>query len=148
MEFKFNLNDQCYNEMLYLYNDESIVSNGINNFVLYLGDFTFGLSIDRESKRVRNFIGYSSNFMPTNFLKIPQARKGELFINEVPEGDGVYYPNEYGFIAKGFYNIETGWYRVGEDCSTGDTVEIAINTLINLEDGKIKAIYFKPIIAT
>lgn len=100
--------------------------------------------MDKESKRVRNFVGYSSDFLPTEFIEIPKAKKGAIYADEIPDGDGCYYSEEYGFLAKGCYNNKTGWYRVGDEYLDGEVVEIATKTLVNIKNGRIVAIYFKP----
>jgi len=147
MLFKSDLTKQSFEDILYLYKDESIVAKNSSGWDLYFGDFKFGLSICKETNRVLNFIGYSSNFCPVSNIKIPIAKKGAIYCDKTLKFDGQYYPDEYDFQSNGFFDINTGWYRVGIDYVSGEVIEISTNTLINLENGIIKAIYFKPQIA-
>lgn len=145
MKLSFKYSDKINDGILKLHKDESILSDhNYGDFDLLFGKFSFGIAIDKETRRLINFIGYSSDFKPTKNLQIPSAKKGEIYIDSNIEGDGGYYPKEYNFNSDGVYDVNTGWYRVGEAFTSGEVVEIAKDTFINLRGGVIKAIYFKP----
>ncbi len=147
MLFKSDLTKQSFDNILYLYKDESIISDYSGDYTLYFGGCWFGLSIDKKTRRILNFEGYSSNFYPTNNIEIPVSKKGAIYIDTTLENDGAYYPMTFGFLANGVYDAKTGWYRVGADCKSGEVIEVATNTLINIDKGIIQTIYFKTKIA-
>lgn len=135
--FKFNLRDKYLEDTLYLQKDESIIPKKSGDWVLYFGGCWFALSIDKKTGRVLNYEGYSSYFYPKDNIEIPDSKKGAVYIEYILENDGAYYPEHFGFEANGYYDVNTGWYRVGVEYKTGEVIEIATNTLINLENGII-----------
>jgi hypothetical protein len=48
MIFRFYYNDHRFENVLYLYKDESIIPNRSGDFVLYFGGGWFALSIDKK----------------------------------------------------------------------------------------------------
>lgn len=147
MLFRSDLTKHIFENILYLYKDESIISDYSGDWTLYFGSCWFALSIDKKTGRILNFEGYSSNFHPINNIEIPVSKKGAIYIDAILENDGAYYPEKFGFEANGFYDVNTGWYRVGTDCKSGEVIEVATNTLINIDKGIIQTIFIKPQIA-
>lgn len=148
MKFKIYEEQDIPMDRLILHKDESIISEyQAGDYVLHLATFTFGLLVDKSTKRVLNFVGYSSDFVPTDNLTIPKSKKGKVFLDEIlkPNSDGDYYNK---FCAKGFYDKTSGWYSVGDDSVIDDVIEISKDTFLNIVNGDLRTVYFKPFVTT